>query len=775
MTSNVADFYGVPGQGVLPQVDTITLSHLTPAALSKKGIVSYPALETAGAAPTTDVIVVNDTTSGHVLVLNTDYTLTASGSAPETLTYSVTRINSSTNSSDGDTATVTYRYGVQRLPQSGQFDGFAGTAPTGTASQASNTDTEGGSAGGLGSAAGYGSLTDPAMGKQSSSETGAPGSEYTVTPRTEGTYGWASGAPDTEEVYGGGLPSSYAPALGSNYSQGNIGSSADPGGLDTTIGGGAVHVDGTPPAYRAPSSGVGGSNKDTSLTDILGNQINATAASPPSGYAASQVDTLYFGAPDKPTSMVSQTDAVTSAQAGTSYYLSQQGLDPTSIVVTNVTQSATMVLNTDYTVTTAGNGANTVAYIVPVVAAHFANGNNISIAYNYGDFQYWGSNTPSAVPAAPGTPSVTAVNRGVQCSWTPPGGSTLIPVDYYLLACEDLGTMFVPYTGQPVLAGQPSPSGGADVGQPTYQADTFLNLISAALAAPAAPGHSTATTGGTVLAGTYTFAVTYVNANGESVASATATQVTTGSTSTLTINSPAASGSATGWYAYCSQAGGTTLTRQQAAGSPTNIGTNLTLTAPPTNTGAAPPTINTTLPTTTKQGVITPAAQIVVRDITSTENDPMQPGGTVLEYGYDYTVTQIGIGPWTQYQIALVPSSQNAAAGDDIIVEYWWGQDPSTITAVFTQGMVENIPVIYKPDGTTYGFQGYRFKVAAGNKAGLGPYSAFSAYAVPLNYNAPQPGHQGQTQTELALDPANAVNPIYRPDGTIKAGTGLGG
>jgi hypothetical protein len=46
---------------------------------------------------------------------------------------------------------------------------------------------------------------------------------------------------------------------------------------------------------------------------------------------------------------------------------------------------------------------------------------------------------------------------------------------------------------------------------------------------------------------------------------------------------------------------------------------------------------------------------------------------------------------------------------------------------------------------------------------------------VPLNYAAPQPGHQGQTQTELGLDPANAVNPVYRPDGTIKPGTGLGG
>lgn len=114
------------------------------------------------------------------------------------------------------------------------------------------------------------------------------------------------------------------------------------------------------------------------------------------------------------------------------------------------------------------------------------------------------------------------------------------------------------------------------------------------LAAPAAPTTGTATSGGTVLAGTYLVVVTLVNAAGESIASASASQVTTGSTSTLTVNSPAAGGGATGWYAYVTQAGGSTYTRQQTAGSPTNIGTNLTLTAPPTSTGANPPTVNTT-------------------------------------------------------------------------------------------------------------------------------------------------------------------------------------
>src|SRR5580692_11146494 len=107
-----ADFYGVPLIGITTQVDTITISHSSPAALSKKGIVSYPSQETARATPTADVITVYDVTTSTALVLATDYTLTLSGSSPETQTYSVTRVNSSSASADGDSCTVTYRWGT---------------------------------------------------------------------------------------------------------------------------------------------------------------------------------------------------------------------------------------------------------------------------------------------------------------------------------------------------------------------------------------------------------------------------------------------------------------------------------------------------------------------------------------------------------------------------------------------------------------------------------------------------------------------------------------
>lgn len=129
----------------------------------------------------------------------------------------------------------------------------------------------------------------------------------------------------------------------------------------------------------------------------------------------------------------------------------------------------------------------------------------------------------------------------------------------------------------------------------TVEPNPFLPDPYVFLPAPAAPVPTTATTGGTVAAGTYPVSVTYVNALGETVGSANGPITTTGSTSTITVPSPAAQVGATGWYAYVGQAAGAagSGTRQQAA--PTAIGTGLTLTAPPTSTGAALPSANTSL------------------------------------------------------------------------------------------------------------------------------------------------------------------------------------
>jgi hypothetical protein len=758
-----ADFYGVEAVTVTEQIDQLTLTG-SATALTKTGIVSVPGQETAGAAPTSDVISVYDVTTSKALVLNTDYALTPTGAAPETQGYTIARISSSPNSGSGDTIRVTYRWGT--IPDTsfnaGEFQGNAGPVPAGTASQASTFDSEGASASGLGSAAGYGSLTDPAAGTQSSSETGAPGSEYAVTETTPGAYGSPLGSPDTEGTYGGQLPENFSPT-----------DTSLTGVLDTQVGAGGVLTPGlgAPPAYRAPSSGVAGGVKDTTLTEILGNQLNANPlAGMSENWISGNLDTEYSGAPSAPGPLLTQTDAFTSVQPGTPVYLTKQGVVPSSIVVKDTTGSTTLVLGTDYAVTTAGNGATTACYLTLTAGTNFTAGHAVSVGYSYGDATYYDSNMPASVPAAPSITAATAVNRGAQITWSPPAGQ--VPIDSYELMAEDGGTLFVPASGQPVFDGQPSPGGGATAGQPAYQADTLI-LGSAALSPPSAPSPTTAATGGTVAAGTYKVAVTYVNANGETVASSQGTVTTTGATSTISAPSPAAETGATGWYAYVSQAGGSSLTRQQAT--PTAIGTALTITVPPTSSGAAAPTQDTSAPTTSRSGIITPPGQIIVRDLTSVENDPTQPDGQVLEQGYDYQVIQTGTGPWARYQIELLPGSVNAQAGDQIVVEYWWGADPSSLTAIFTQGLLPNTPVIYKPDGTTYSQHGYRFKVAARNRAGLGPYSPWSSYVVPLNFNEPQPGHEGATQNELALDPANTINPIYLPNGTVKAGTGLGG
>jgi hypothetical protein len=103
---------------------------------------------------------------------------------------------------------------------------------------------------------------------------------------------------------------------------------------------------------------------------------------------------------------------------------------------------------------------------------------------------------------------------------------------------------------------------------------------------PPQPTVTAASTGGTVAAGTYQVEVTYVTAGGEFLPSVPQTVTTTGSTSTITIESPPAANGATGWYAYVTQPGKTTFERQQ--GSPTAIGSSFTLSAPPA-AGAAPP------------------------------------------------------------------------------------------------------------------------------------------------------------------------------------------
>jgi hypothetical protein len=107
----------------------------------------------------------------------------------------------------------------------------------------------------------------------------------------------------------------------------------------------------------------------------------------------------------------------------------------------------------------------------------------------------------------------------------------------------------------------------------------------------AAPTSATATTGGSVLAGTYVIGFAWLNTNGETTLSPTVTQVVPAgtATNTITVTVPALPAGATAAAVYMSQAGGTTLTRQGQTAT-----TTYSQTTPPTTTGVTPNTTNLT-------------------------------------------------------------------------------------------------------------------------------------------------------------------------------------
>jgi hypothetical protein len=89
------------------------------------------------------------------------------------------------------------------------------------------------------------------------------------------------------------------------------------------------------------------------------------------------------------------------------------------------------------------------------------------------------------------------------------------------------------------------PDGQIDMLLPTKELGNYLD----GLATPVNAAFSTATGGGTLAAGTYYYRVTALNAQGETIASVETSQVTTGATSTVTVNWTAVTG-ATGYKIY---------------------------------------------------------------------------------------------------------------------------------------------------------------------------------------------------------------------------------
>lgn len=118
------------------------------------------------------------------------------------------------------------------------------------------------------------------------------------------------------------------------------------------------------------------------------------------------------------------------------------------------------------------------------------------------------------------------------------------------------------------------------------------------LAAPTSIAGTTATTGGTLTAGTYRAIITAVNARGETIGSSEQSQVTTGATSTITWKWNALTG-AVSYKVYVTAVGGATGTEtyQATVTAPT---VQYVQTAPRTAGGAAVPTTNTAYTSTSK-------------------------------------------------------------------------------------------------------------------------------------------------------------------------------
>jgi hypothetical protein len=113
------------------------------------------------------------------------------------------------------------------------------------------------------------------------------------------------------------------------------------------------------------------------------------------------------------------------------------------------------------------------------------------------------------------------------------------------------------------------------------------------LAAPVLSAPTTATTGGTLAAATYYYKATYTNANGETVGSNEISQITTGTTSTVSFTIGAAPAGATGTKIY----------RGTAAGVENVVIATLGIVTSYTDTGAAGTA--STVPATNTTGSLT--------------------------------------------------------------------------------------------------------------------------------------------------------------------------
>ena len=175
------------------------------------------------------------------------------------------------------------------------------------------------------------------------------------------------------------------------------------------------------------------------------------------------------------------------------------------------------------------------------------------------------------------------------------------------------------------VAQQGHTAGTAGIIAVDISASSLYTITVPGLNPPVMGATSTATTGGTLAAGTYFYKVTTLTAAGESTPSTEVSQATTGSTSTVTINWTAVT-NATGYKIY----------RGTATGAEnkliTTIGSGSTVTFIDTGgagTTATLPSTNTALPASTPGGTYGPAQNGNTNAILSQAITPAQANASV--------------------------------------------------------------------------------------------------------------------------------------------------
>ena len=215
-------------------------------------------------------------------------------------------------------------------------------------------------------------------------------------------------------------------------------------------------------------------------------------------------------------------------------------------------------------------------------------------------------------------------------------------------------------------------------------------------------------------------------------------------------------------------------------------GANGGATTAPTNTGLSgtPDTRGSGLPTGGQANPVyrAPSGPVPasVRDTTLTDKQPGGSATSPVPTTYNQNATtetaNIGAGPAASGVVPAAPTGVAATTGPRSVTVTWTAPanpagDPVLGFAVVNSaggtmrvGKSATSAVVTNLDPS----RTYTFQVLARNASGNGPLSAPSAAVRPYNPDEADVNRPG------GLNPANTVNPIYSPDGSIKPGTGLG-